>query len=59
MTWLTVERAGRGQRISDDALAYARERFSVEDLRQVLVDVNRRLKANKQFERAKIRGSWS
>ena len=47
---------GRAKRISDDAFAYALERFSVEDLRQVLVDVNRRLKANKQFERAKIRG---
>jgi hypothetical protein len=47
---------GWARRISDDAFAYALERFSVEDLRQVLVDVNRRLKANKQFERAKIRG---
>jgi hypothetical protein len=47
---------GWAQRISDDAFMYALERFRVEDLRQVLVDVNRQLKANKQFERAKIRG---
>lgn len=42
--------------ISDDAFDYALERYAVEDLRQVLVRVNRRLKANQPFEPAKIRG---
>ena len=47
---------GWAQRISDDAFAYALERHSVDDLRSVLVGINRRLKQNKQFERAKIQG---
>lgn len=44
------------QRISDDALAYALERYQLEDLRAVLIGINLRLKQNKQFERAKIQG---
>lgn len=47
---------GWAQRISDDAFAYALERYPVDDLRGVLVAINRRLKQNKQFERAKIQG---
>ena len=42
--------------ISDDALAYALERYELEDLRQVLVDINKTLKRNKALESAKING---
>jgi Transposase DDE domain len=42
--------------ISDDTLARATERYHLEDLRQVLVGVNRQLKANKALEQAKING---
>ena len=42
--------------ISDDALGYVLERYRLEDLRGVLVNVNRQLKANKQFEPARIGG---
>lgn len=47
---------GWARRISDDALAYALARYRLDDLRAVLVAVNRRLKENKQLERAKIHG---
>lgn len=42
--------------ISDDALVYALERYDLQDLRQVLVDVNKTLKRNKALESAKING---
>jgi hypothetical protein len=42
--------------ISDDALVYALERYYLEDLRQVLVDINKTLKRNKALESAKIHG---
>ncbi len=42
--------------ISDDALAYALERYSLEDLRQVLVWIGKTLKRNKALESAKING---
>ena len=42
--------------ISDDALVYALERYDPQDLRQVLVDVNKTLKRNKALESAKING---
>ena len=42
--------------ISDDALVYALERYDLEDLRQVLVDINKTLKRNKALESAKING---
>jgi len=42
--------------ISDDTLARATERYHLEDLRGVLVSVNKTLKANKAFESAKIAG---
>ena len=45
-----------GQRISDDAFHYVSERFNVEDLRQCLVEMNQRLKANKALESCKING---
>jgi len=44
------------KRISDDAFHYVSERFYLEDLRQSLVGVNRRLKANKALESCKIKG---
>ena len=44
------------RRISDDALHYVSERFHVDDLRQSLAEVNRRLKANKALESCKISG---
>jgi hypothetical protein len=44
------------KRISDDAFHYVSERFYLEDLRQSLVEVNRRLKANKALESCKIKG---
>src|SRR5256712_13805414 len=45
-----------GQRISDDAFHYVSERFYLEDLRQALAEVNKRLKANKALESCKING---
>ncbi len=42
--------------ISDDALAYALERYDLEDLRQVLVKIHQTLKRNKALESAKING---
>ena len=42
--------------ISDDALAYALERYDLESLRQVLVGLNKTLKRNKALESAKIQG---
>lgn len=47
---------GWPQRISDDAFAYALERFKVDDVRGVLVEVNKTLKRNKALESAKISG---
>jgi hypothetical protein len=44
------------QRISDDAFHYASERWYLRDLRQALVEVNQRLKANKALESCKING---
>ena len=44
------------RRISDDAFHYVSERFYLEDLRQSLAEVNRRLKANKALESCKING---
>jgi len=43
-------------RISDDAFHYASERFHLEDLRQGLAEVPKRLKANKALESCKING---
>ena len=42
--------------ISDDTLVYALERYSLEDLRQTLVAINKTLKRNKALESAKIHG---
>jgi len=42
--------------ISDDCFAYTAERYRLEDLRQVVVEVNKTLKANKALEAAKISG---
>jgi hypothetical protein len=61
---LQAESARRGwqrligwpQSISDDAFGYVLERYDPEDWRAVLVAVNRRLKASKAFESAKIAG---
>lgn len=47
---------GWSQLISDDALVYALERYYLQDLRQVLVDINKTLKRNKALESAKIQG---
>jgi hypothetical protein len=44
------------KRISEDAFYYVSERFSLEDLRQALVSVNKQLKANKALESCKING---
>lgn len=44
------------KRISDDALDYVSERLNLEDLRQSLAEVNRRLKHNKALESCKING---
>jgi hypothetical protein len=43
-------------RISDDAFHYVSERFHLEDLRQGLAEVPKRLKANKALESCKING---
>lgn len=48
--------AGWARRISDDALVYSLERYYLQDLRQVLVAVNKDLKRNKALESAKISG---
>jgi hypothetical protein len=42
--------------ISDDTFARATERYRLEDLREVLIAVNKTLKTNKAFETAKIGG---
>jgi len=47
---------GWSRPISDDALVYALERYYLQDLRQVLVDINKTLKRNKALESAKIHG---
>jgi len=47
---------GWPRRISDDAFAYALERFNLEDVRSVLVSVNQTLKRNKALDSAKIGG---
>jgi len=44
------------RRISDDAFAYALERFNLEDVRSVLVNINQTLKRNKALDSAKIGG---
>jgi len=49
---------GWSRRISDDALVYALERYDLQDLRQVLVDINKTLKRNKALESAKINDCW-
>lgn len=61
---LQAETARRGwqrlvhwpQPISDDALGYVLERYRIADWRAALVAVNRRLKANKAFDSARING---
>lgn len=45
------------KRLSDDALVYVSERFNLNDLRQNLVAVNRRLKENKALESCKLNGA--
>lgn len=47
---------GWAKRISDDAFDYALERYYLEDVREVLVNVVGQLKTNKQLEKAKIQG---
>jgi hypothetical protein len=47
---------GWPRRISDDAFVYTCERYYLQDLRQVLVDINKDLKRNKALESAKIHG---
>lgn len=47
---------GWSRRISDDALVYALERYYLQDLRAVLVALNKDLKRNKALESAKIKG---
>jgi Transposase DDE domain len=47
---------GHAKPISDDALGYVLERYDLEDLRTVLVEVNRDLKRNKALESCKIDG---
>lgn len=44
------------QAIADERLAYVSERYRLEDLRGVLVSVNKTFKRNKAFESAKIDG---
>ena len=44
------------KRIGDDAFGYVCERLYLEDLRQTLVEVNKRLKSNKALESCKING---
>lgn len=45
-----------GKAISDDTFGYVAERFYLEDLRQLLAEVNKELKANKALESSKING---
>ncbi len=47
---------GLKQPLSDDPFEYVTERLSLEDLRQSLVHVNQRLKANKALESCKLNG---
>jgi hypothetical protein len=47
---------GYAHPITDDRMAYVCERYRLEDLRWVLVQVNQTLKRNKAFESAKIHG---
>lgn len=47
---------GWSKPISDDTFGYALERYHLEDLRQVLVHINKTLKRNKALESAKIHG---
>lgn len=49
---------GWDRRISDDAMAYALERYNLEDLRKVLCAVMREMKANKQLDECRISGLW-
>lgn len=42
--------------IADERLAYALERYCLEDLRSILVSINKTLKRNKAFESARIDG---
>jgi hypothetical protein len=49
--WLGLERAFR-----DDVLRYSLCSFDLDGLRQMLVDVNRRLKRNKAFEAGRLQG---
>ena len=42
--------------LSDDTFEYVTERLSLEDLRQSLAELNRRLKANKALESCKLNG---
>ena len=44
------------KRISDDSFGYVSEHLHLEDLRQTLAGVNKRLKANKALESCKING---
>ena len=44
------------KRISPEAFAYVSERVNLEDLRQMLAQINRRLKHNKALESCKING---
>lgn len=44
------------KRIGDDVFGYVGERFYLEDLRQLLVEVNKQLKSNKALESCKING---
>jgi hypothetical protein len=47
---------GWPHQISDDALSYALERYDLQDVRQVVVDIHKTLKRNKALESAKING---
>lgn len=47
---------GWSRPISDDSFGYALERYHLEDLRRVAVQINKTLKRNKAFESAKIHG---
>jgi len=50
-SWLGLERA-----FGDDVVRYSLCGFDVEGLRQMLVDVNRRLKRNKAFDAGRVQG---
>ncbi len=47
---------GWPRRMSDDAMAYALERYHLEDLRAVHCGVMRKLKSNKQLEECRVNG---